>query len=37
MFRTNNYSVSGGYFCTGSMQNFTMHGKILYAACTEIA
>jgi len=25
MFRTNNFSSSGGYICTRSMQYFTMH------------
>jgi len=25
MFRTNNCSSSGGYFCTRSIQYFTMH------------
>jgi len=36
MFRTNDCSSSGGYFCTRSLQYFTVHDKILYAACTEI-
>jgi hypothetical protein len=38
MFRTNNFSSLGDYFCTRSIQYFNMHlhGKVLYAACTEI-